>query len=52
MPAKEGERNAIAGGAFERMQGGKSPMLKDADAAARVSIGNFDDDMGKLSGCD
>ena len=52
MPAREGERNAVALGAIERMQAGKSPMLKDDAAAARVKAGNFDDDLGKLKDCD
>jgi len=52
MPAREGERNAVAAGALERMQGGKSPMLKDADAVGRVTVGNFEDDLVKLADSD
>ena len=52
MPAREGERNGVAAGALQRMQEGKSPMLKDAAAVARVEIGNFEDDMAKLGQAD
>jgi 3-hydroxyacyl-CoA dehydrogenase len=52
MPAAEGDRNAIAAGALERMQGGRQPMLKDADALARISLGNFEDDLAKIAGHD
>lgn len=52
MPAKEGERNGVAAGALSRMQEGKAPMLKDADAVARVEVGNFQDDIGRLREAD
>ena len=52
MPAKEGDRNGVAAGAKARMLEGKSPMLEDQAAADRVSVGNFDDDMGKLKDVD
>ena len=52
MPAREGARNGVAAGALQRMQEGKSPMLKDAEAVARVEIGNFEDDLGRLSDVD
>ena len=52
MPAREGERNGVAAAAVENMQGGRQPMLKDAEALARITIGNFQDDMAKIAGCD
>jgi 3-hydroxyacyl-CoA dehydrogenase len=52
IPAREGDRNAIAAGALERMQGGKAPMLKDEAAVARMQVGNFDDDMQRLGEMD
>ena len=42
----------FADGAKERMLGGKAPMLKDEAAAARVTTGNFEDDLEKIAGCD
>lgn len=52
MPAKEGERNAIAAGAKARMLEGRAPMLDDPAAADRITVGNFDDDMDKLADVD
>ncbi|MDA1101551.1 MAG: 3-hydroxyacyl-CoA dehydrogenase NAD-binding domain-containing protein [Proteobacteria bacterium] len=52
MPAREGERNGVVAAAVENMQGGRQPMLKDAAALARITIGNFDDDMAKIADCD
>ena len=52
MPAREGERNGVAAAALARMQEGKSPMLKDAEAVSRMQIGNFEDDIGKLKEAD
>jgi len=52
MPARDGERNAVAAGALERMQGGRSPMLKDAEATGRIAIGNFEDDLARIADCD
>jgi 3-hydroxyacyl-CoA dehydrogenase len=52
MPAKEGDRNAIAAGARGRMLEGKAPMLDDPAVANRIHVGNFDDDLGKLAACD
>lgn len=52
MPAAEADRNAIAAAALERMQGGRQPMLKDADAMARITVGNFEDDLAKIAGYD
>ncbi|MDP6564699.1 MAG: 3-hydroxyacyl-CoA dehydrogenase family protein [Alphaproteobacteria bacterium] len=52
MPAKTGERNAVAAGAVERMQGGRQPMLKDEAALARITLGNFEDDLERISDCD
>jgi len=52
MPAREGERNSVVAAAVETMQAGRVPMLKDAEALARITIGNFEDDMAKISDCD
>lgn len=52
MPAREGERNGVAAGALQRMQEGKVPMLKDAEAVARVEIGNFEDDIARIAEAD
>ena len=44
--------SGIAAFALERMQGGRQPLLKDEDALARIQIGNYDDDLAKISECD
>ena len=48
-PAMDGDRNAVASAALERMQGGRQPMLKDDDALARITVGNFEDDLAKIA---
>lgn len=50
MPAAAGDRNGIATAALENMQGGRQPMLKDADALARITVGNFEDDLARIAG--
>ncbi len=52
MPAKEGERNAIAAGAKARMREGRAPMLDEAADAERVSVGNFEDDLARAGEAD
>lgn len=47
-----GDRNAVAMAALERMQGGRQPMLKNDDALARITVGNFDDDLAKIADYD
>ncbi len=52
MQAPEGERNGVAAAALEKMQGGRQPMLMDAEALGRITVGNFDDDLGKIADYD
>ena len=52
MPAKEGERNAIAAGAKAAMLEGRAPMLELATDAERIEVGNFEDDLGRVANCD
>lgn len=49
MPAKEGDRNAIAKAARERMTQQK---LLEPEQAQSIEVGNFEDDLGKVAGCD
>ncbi len=52
LASDDGDRNAVASAALERMQGGRQPMLKDDDALARITVGNFEDDLDKIAGHD
>ena len=49
MPAKEGDRNAIALAARERMA--QQKLLEPGQAQA-VEVGNFEDDLGKVAQAD
>jgi 3-hydroxyacyl-CoA dehydrogenase len=49
MPAKEGDRNAIAKAARERMA--QQKLLEPAQAQA-VEVGNFEDDLAKVAQAD
>jgi 3-hydroxyacyl-CoA dehydrogenase len=50
--AKEGNRSGLAAAALEALKKAKPAAFADASAAALVSIGNFEDDLQRLSGCD
>ncbi|MBV8522924.1 MAG: 3-hydroxyacyl-CoA dehydrogenase, partial [Acetobacteraceae bacterium] len=53
LPGKNGgDRNAIAKGAIERMQRADPQPFMTPDAARLITPGNFEDDMGRLAGCD
>ncbi len=52
LPAKEGDRNAIALGAKDRMVNGKPAALDDAADAERIAVGNFEDDIAKVADYD
>jgi hypothetical protein len=52
MPAAEGARNGVAATALEGMQGPRQPMPKDTGALARITVGNFEDDLAKIAGHD
>src|ERR1700740_2046122 len=46
------DRNAIARAGFEAARKSKPAAFFNADRAALVSIGNFEDDLPKLKDCD
>ncbi len=52
LASREGERNAVAAGAKAAMLEGRAPLLEAAADAERITIGNFDDDMGRLGSVD
>ncbi len=52
MASAEGERNAVAAGAKARMLEGRAPLLDEAAEAARITVGNFEDDMGRVGEVD
>ncbi len=52
MPAKDGDRNAVAAGAKAAMSEGRAPMLDQVEDADRIEIGNFEDDMARLGEAD
>src|SRR5580704_11969088 len=45
-------RSAVAAQALENLKKSKPAALFDPALAARVAIGNFDDDMALIAGCD
>jgi 3-hydroxyacyl-CoA dehydrogenase len=50
--AQEGDRNALAGRAVEALKKSRPAALASPEFSARIVVGNFDDDLGKLSDCD
>ncbi|MEO8371382.1 MAG: 3-hydroxyacyl-CoA dehydrogenase family protein, partial [Candidatus Solibacter sp.] len=52
IPAKEGARSAIASQALDALKKGKPAAFYDPSYAARVRVGNFDDDLALLADCD
>ena len=52
IPAPEGARNAIASQALDALKKSKPAAFYDPAYAARVSVGNFDDDLALLADCD
>ena len=51
MP-QEGDRDKLAAQALEGLKRSKPAALAASTFAARITIGNFDDDLAKLSDCD
>ena len=49
---QEGNRNALAAKAVEGLKKAKPAALALPEFAARIAIGNFDDDLEKLCSCD
>jgi 3-hydroxyacyl-CoA dehydrogenase len=52
IPAPAGARSAIASQALDALKKSKPAAFYDPAYAARVSVGNFDDDLALLAGCD
>jgi 3-hydroxyacyl-CoA dehydrogenase len=52
IPAREGARSAIASQALEALKKSKPAAFYDPAYAARVRVGNFDDDLALLADCD
>src|ERR1035441_5441085 len=52
IPAPEGARSAIASQALDALRKNKPAAFYDSAFAARVSVGNFDDDLALLADCD
>jgi 3-hydroxyacyl-CoA dehydrogenase len=52
IPAKEGARSAIAAQALEALKKARPAALYDPSLAARITAGNFDDDLKLLRDCD
>jgi 3-hydroxyacyl-CoA dehydrogenase len=50
--AQEGDRNRLAAQALEGLKKSKPAALATPEFAARITIGNFDDDLAKLRDCD
>jgi len=52
IPPGEGDRNRLAKGALEALGKAKPAALYEAQLAALITPGNFEDDLPKLAGCD
>src|SRR5215813_2755473 len=52
IPGTGLDRNAYARGGVERAKKAKPAAFMDPSRAAAIEIGNTDDDLAKLSGCD
>src|ERR1035438_4391054 len=52
VPAGEGARSRLALGAIEALGKAKPAALYEASLAGLITAGNFEDDLGKLAGCD
>ncbi len=52
IPAPTGARSAIASQALEALKNNKPAAFYDPAYAAHISVGNFEDDMALLAGCD
>jgi 3-hydroxyacyl-CoA dehydrogenase len=52
VPAAGPDRNALARGGIERAKKSKPAAFMDVDRASAIEIGNTEDDLGRLAGCD
>jgi 3-hydroxyacyl-CoA dehydrogenase len=52
LPSEGPVRSAIAAQALDALKKSKPAAFFDPGLAARITVGNFDDDLGLLAGCD
>ena len=52
VPPGASERNALASHSVESLKKSRPPAFVDPARASSISIGNFEDDLEKLRGCD
>jgi 3-hydroxyacyl-CoA dehydrogenase len=52
ISSPQGPRSAVAAQALEALKKSKPAAFYDPAAASRITIGNFDDDAGRLADCD
>ena len=52
IPAKEGDRNKIVNDAFQSMLKSKPSAVYTKDVATRITTGNTEDDLHRISDCD
>jgi 3-hydroxyacyl-CoA dehydrogenase len=52
LASQNGARSAIAMQALEGLKKSKPAAFFDASLAARITVGNFEDDLGRLADCD
>jgi 3-hydroxyacyl-CoA dehydrogenase len=52
IPSEGAARSGIAAQSLENLKKSKPAAFFDAALAARIAIGNFDDDLAQLAGCD
>ena len=52
IPAQKGDRNDVARGGLERAKKARPAAFMDASRASAVTIGNTDDNLVMLAGCD
>jgi len=50
--AGQGDRSALAAGALKALGSAKPPALGAPSVAARITVGNFEDDLSALKHCD
>src|SRR3954470_1322483 len=52
IPAQKGDRNDVAKGGLERAKKARPAAFMDPARATAVTIGNTEDHLGLLAGCD
>lgn len=50
--SREGSRNSVTERALERIAKSEPPLLMKPENIERIAIGNIEDDLGKIAGCD